>query len=46
MVLCSREDESRYIKEVNERNRVERIKQVREHEKEAARLLLAEAQHK
>ena len=39
-VLCSKEDESRYLKGMNDQNRRERIKQVREHENEASRLML------
>lgn len=46
VVLCSREDKSRYLKDMNERNRVERIKQVREQEKDASRLFLQQQQAK
>jgi hypothetical protein len=40
-VLCSREDEARFLKDLSAKARLDRIKQVREQEKEAARVLLA-----
>ena len=39
-VLCSREDESRFLKEAAEQSRRERLLMVREQEKEAARAML------
>jgi hypothetical protein len=44
VVLCSREDQSRYVKDLNEKNRKDRLKLVREQEKEAARALLQRQQ--
>eukprot|EP00347_Sterkiella_histriomuscorum_P022142 403331534 len=45
-VICSKADESRFLKEQEEKNRIERIKQVRNQEKEASRMKLIKAQEK
>jgi hypothetical protein len=44
VVLCSREDESRFLKDMEQKNRVERLKLVREQEKLATRQML-QSQH-
>ena len=46
VVICSKEDESRYLKGLEERNRKERIKQVRAQEKEASKLKLQKAKER
>ena len=46
VVICSQEDHDRYIKDVNDRNRKDRIKQVRDQEKDAAHLLRDHHQQK
>jgi hypothetical protein len=40
-VLCSREDEARFFKDLSSRARLDRLKQVREQESLAAKNLLA-----
>lgn len=46
VVLFSREDESRYLREMEGRNRKERMKQVRIQEKEASKVKLQKTQEK
>lgn len=46
VVICSQEDHDRYLKDVNDRNRIDRIKQVRDQEKDAAHLLRDQHQQK
>ena len=43
MVLCSREDHSRFIKDLESKNRQERVKLVRAQEKQASRALIQES---
>ncbi len=46
VVICSKEDEIQYLRDLEDRNRKERIKSVRNQEKEASRLNLQKAQEK
>jgi hypothetical protein len=41
VVLCSREDEQRYLKDLSSKARLDRLKLVRDQEKTATRTLLA-----
>ncbi|CDW85272.1 ribosomal protein l18a [Stylonychia lemnae] len=46
VVICSRADEIKFLREQEERNRIERIKQVRNQEKVAGRLKMQQTQEK
>lgn len=46
VVLCSREDHSRYVKDLELKNRHDRLKLVREQEKQASRHMLQESLEK